>query len=349
MSQEVLDESAVGAEATPEQEVQEIESPQSLDDLKALAAEDEDEEEVSADDGSAEEEVAEVEDGAEQEEIEASAPAKEEYVPDYKLKAGGEEIEIPEVFRAAITSKEAEEQFKEVFRKAHGLPQVEQSRDKYKEDFNALYQSAKTQDDAVQTLDGYLKNKDLHSFFTALEIPIQDVMKYALEQAELQAGTPEQRQAFEAQVEAKRRANMMEQSYNSNEQQLLSLQQDKVVQDYRIELFKPEVQAFEKAFNQSHGDDAFEAEVGRLGEYYEKVHGDVRPVSQLVEEVMGKFGPLVQQTQQQSSDPAAANPAPSIVPPEDLPVIPNTGPSGRAPAQKAIRSIEDLEKIADSI
>lgn len=275
---------------------------------------------------------------------EAEGEAKPEYAPNFKFKVMEEEHEIDEIFRPAIVSKEAEDKFRELYEKAYGLDHVKGDRDRFRDEFNTHKEALDKQTSAINTLSSYLDSKDFESFFQALDIPKAEIMRFALTEAQKETWTPEQRQQYDDSLTAKRRANVYQEQYNSNQSQLESLRQEQVVKDYQLELYRPEVQEFQQAFDQRNGKDAFRNEVAQLGTYHEKVDGIVKPVGELVQSLMTKFGPFMQ-TQTQS----AGQPQSQVASPKDVPVIPNTGPAGQAPTHKAIKSLEDLERLADSL
>lgn len=301
-------------------------------------------------------EVPETETDLEEEDLPLAASAEEEvdgevteketaaYEANYKFNVKGEEHEIDDVLKPLITSKEVEDKIRRLHEQSFGIEKVEESRDYYKENLGQYKGALEKQTGAINTLSSYLDQGDLESFFKALDIPSKDVMQYALTQAQRQEWTPEQRMAYDQQWETKRRANVYQEQYNTNQSHIESLRQDQVVKDYTIELHNPEVQKFAEAYDQLRGSDAFRNEVADLGTYHEKVHGNVLEVSHLVKAVMEKFGPLMQTSGQVATQATG----PQTTAPREVPTIPNTGPGGQAPAQKAIRSLEDLEKLAES-
>jgi len=351
MSDEVLDESK--EIDTPEQDVQE-KAPESLEELQAQI-DSMDEKDSSSEPDEVDELVAkgkeksDDDEGEEEDDEPLAAKAdgeSEKYEPNYKIKIMDEEVEIDDLFKPAIVSKEAEEKFRELYEKAHGLEHVKQDRDQFRESYNNYKEALNKQTNAINVLSGYLDQGDYDAFFKALNIPAQEVMKYSLTEAQKAEWSPEQRAAYDHQQETKRRANLYQEYYNSNQNQLESLQQDQVVKDYTLETYRPEVKEFLEAFDQRNGQDAFRKEVAQLGTYHEKVHGEVLPVRQLVDSVMTKFAPFMQERKVETQGKPALQ---QVVTPRDVPVIPNTGPSGQSPAQKAITSLEDLEKLAESM
>ena len=134
------------------------------------------------------------------------------------------------------------------------------------------------------------------------------------------------------------------QQFAATRDELSQLQRRQVVSEYNVELSKPDVQQFQLAFDQRNGEGSFAAEVAERGKYHESVNKTVLPISQLVGEIVGRFGGFT----------AAAPPVPGngqvpnsqgVVSPQNLPVIPNTGGGGgSSPAQKVITSVADLEQ-----
>ena len=333
----------------PEQDVQE-ESLSSLEELEAkineLDEKDSSDEPDEVDGLVAGKEKSDPDDEEADEEDLPLAATAEKYEPNYKVKIKDEEVEIDKIFKPAIVSKEAEDKFRELYEKAHGLEHVKADRDVLREEYRTHKEALHKQTNAINILSGYLDQGDYQAFFKALNIPTQEVMKYSLTEAQKADWTPEQRASYDQQWEAKRRANLYEEYYNSNQSQLESLQQDQVVKDYTLETYRPEVKEFIDAFDQRNGQNAFRKEVAQLGTYHEKVDGEVLPIRKLVDSVMDKYAPFMQM---QKAETQGTKSSQQVVVQRDVPVIPNTGPSGGAPVQKAITSLDDLEKLADSM
>ncbi len=278
----------------------------------------------------------------------AAEEAAPSYEPNYGFKVLDEEHEVEEWLRPLMKDTESEGKVRELCEKAFGLDFVKTERDKVREELSGVKGEFDTQSQNLQRLSGYVEKNDLTTFFHEIGITNDVLINHALTLAERKTMPVEQQQAYDNQWQSQRRAELMEQQYNGLQDKMLAQQNQQTVYEYNNEVSKPEVSQFQLAFDQRNGSGAFANEVARRGQLYEFQGNDTISVSQLVQEVVNFGGGF----QAQQAQPAATGvPGPEqVVQAQQVPVIPNTGSSGgQSPAQKEIKTLEDLQKIANEL
>lgn len=272
------------------------------------------------------------------------------YTPNYKYKANNAEHEFDEWVRPAITSAEVEAKVREIYEKAQGLDAVkgrlQETRDKFSETEQKYTQLSGT----FTQLGEYIKREDMDSFFTALNIPPEKVIRYALQRVQYQNMPPEQRQAFDAQREERTRLYTLEQQ----NQQLQSQMQQQVAMQVSNEIdallgsndFRPLAEAFDSRMGQG----SFRNEVLNRGRLHYYSHGKDMTVREAVQEAARLAGVQLQNTPTPGgTNGAQAGNGVVTTAAVQRPVIPNLSGGGGSPARKSPRSIEDLKKLADAM
>lgn len=272
----------------------------------------------------------------------AAALAAPVFVPNFKYKVRKEEREIPEWARSVVTSADAEKQMRELFEKADGLDEIKQHREVLVQENQAMRKDWAPIVQQVQGLQQVLQKKDYHSFFGALNIPEEDILRYALNRVQLRE-KPELLAVHD-------QMQLMQQQNLQLQQQLQGLtteSQEAQVGRANLELetglARPEVAAAVQAFDARVGKPgAFRGEVILRGKAYHAA-GQSISVEQAVAETLQRFGwtPPAAAVEQTSGGAGAAATAGG-----KLPVLPNIKGKGTSPAKTVPRSTDDLRKIA---
>lgn len=274
------------------------------------------------------------------------------YTPNFKFKSYGKEYEIDEMFRGLIKDPETEKKVKSFFERAYGVDTMKSTNQKLKEDFNSFKEQTAQRDKALDTLSSYIQKDDLHSFFQALKIPEEKVLRYALDRVQYREMSPEQRAVIDAQYQERHRAmtleeqnQMLAQQYQQEAARARGLELD-------YELNNPEVKAAAEAFDARVGQPgAFKQEVIRRGQYLWHTEQRDIPAKQAIHEVISNYGLSSMQNQyQQQGMPvnAGASQAPVTqqITQQIKPTLPNFRGSGTSPVKRVPQTLEDLKKIA---
>ncbi len=281
---------------------------------------------------------------------EGQAPA---WAPEFKFKVRDKELEFDEVLKPLISTKEVNEKIKELYLKGYGIEEVKSDRATLQKELKAEREQFTTVKTNIQNLGEFVKNKDFGGFFQALNIPKEEILKYAVEEFKFQQLPAEQKQA----VEEQRRLQAEYQAQQKTNHTLQTQVQQMVQAQTQFELdqalsspdLAPVINQFNARFPQM--PDAFKIEVIRRGQYYEQVHKTSPPASQLVQEVLNLVGSnpgsvgqstgVPQQTQQQG------NISQVVHNQNQKPIIPAFAGSsgGKSPARSLPNSIDDLRRI----
>jgi hypothetical protein len=268
---------------------------------------------------------------------EVPAPA---YEPNYKFRVKDKEFEFEDWAKGVVKDKETEEKIRDFHAKAYGLDAVKQAREAAVAELQDLKSSKETVDTALKELGTYRANKDWDSFFEALDVPKQDILKYAVELVQRDQWTPEQR----AQWQQSREAMNAAKHYQVENQQLLARQQQLSVQQRSFELEQALVQpeVVEVAQNYDAGTaspGAFRQFVIQIGQAHAARGEDISAAEAVAEATKHLRAVMAQNAavQQQAA-------TPKVVMPHQKPVIPNIQGRGTSPIRSTPKSFADLRK-----
>lgn len=286
-----------------------------------------------------------------------AAPAA--YAPNLKFKVLDKEHEIDPLFAGVIKDADTEKKVRELFEKAYGLDSVKADRQSLKQKIETHYapleQTHQNTVKALAQFDKMIEQKDYDNFFGTLQIPEEEILKWAVKKAQLMSLTPEERQAYNESVQQRNRLYSLEQQVaDSQEAQFQIAVQTRTAQ-LDQELSKPEILNVIDAYDGRVGTPgAFKAEVIKRGQLYAYQGKDIS-VEEAVREVIGLMGvnaqaPVAPQQVQQPVNNSAGNgqgTAPQAqAPSQKPPVIPNVGGQGTSPAKKVVRSLDDIRALS---
>jgi hypothetical protein len=286
------------------------------------------------------------------EEPEVEAEVQEEVVESYELNpkftVKGEDKEFDEWVRSAVTSKEQEDQLRDLYTKAHGLDPIK-----------AKYEEVNTQhgklrgdyDEVIGTLselDYYAKNKNFHNFFDKIGIPQQDVVNYVAELLREQDMDPAD------QMRAQQLRQSQVEQWQYNQQSDVLMQQNEQLRAnahelaYANALSAPDVAEFQRNLDAKLGEGKFRSLADQFGQdFFRQNKRDTTPdlaVRSVMKEYEAIIGPAVQDT---SSLSAATKELDSGKPGG---VIPRVGrKTGSSPVAKKEHSIEALRRKYESM
>lgn len=282
----------------------------------------------------------------------APAPAPV-YTPNFKFKFAApgtskqEEREFDDYLKAAIKDEETEKKIRELHEKAYGLDFVKADRDALKQAYQPLEQEYSKLQQSLTQLGGFVRKKDYDSFFETLQIPREDVLRYALQLVQVQQMSPEQRAQFEAQRAESQRAVALEMQNQELSQRFQQMQVHQRTIELDTALTSPTVAEQIQAYDARAGrPGAFRDLVIQRGQYHYMASGVDLPAGQAVQEVLGMLGLQGQQAAGQAAGVAGvAQPASGGA----KPVIPNIQGRGTSPAKRVVKSTDDLRRLANQM
>jgi len=272
------------------------------------------------------------------------APVPEAYQPNFKFKVLDKEHEIDEILRPVIKDAETEKKIRELHEKAYGLDSVKQDRQTLKSQLGEANERISRTDSALETLNGYVSSGDMESFFSALKIPNDKVLAYAVDLVKRQ-----QDPNYAAQVERSRAEKFDRESYVTQNQQLMASNQQLAVQQRTLELDvhlqRPEVSSVIQAFDAGMGNPgAFKQQVIRIGQAFASSGKDIS-VNEAVEEALR----VIKAANPNIGQPQSPQPGVQVVQPSQKPTIPIVQGRGTSPVKSTYKSIDDLKRRAREI
>lgn len=272
--------------------------------------------------------------------VEDMTPAEQAtYEANHKYKVYDKELEFPEHIRPLITSKEREDEFREIFGKAGAFGHVKEKADTYRKERDDYYGKFNERQNFIKELN-HAKQHDKDRFFQMTGMTEDEVYGYVNDRLKIKELPEEQQLAFKRQSELQRQLYERENALQSAHQS----QAEMVARLHNIELdhatSRPDVSEFAQLYDSVKGEGAFKAEVGAYGEYMGHMNKYVTP-TQAVEHVLQKESWIknISGFQTRRSEQ-----------PVHRPTIPNMGP-GRSvsPAGKKITSIEGIRQHAKKL
>jgi hypothetical protein len=277
------------------------------------------------------------------------------YTPNFKFKVLDKEHEIDPLFQQLIKDADTEKKIKELHEKAFGLDSVKVDRQMLKEKiekhYEPLVQKHQGMIKSIAQIDKMVETGDYDNFFSALEIPEQKILEWAVKKAQLMSLTPQEQAAYNQQVQERNQLYQLQHQNAETQEQLFQMQVQARTAQLSQELSKPEILNAVTAFDTRAGmQGAFQNEVIKRGQFYALQGKDIS-VEQAVKEVLALVGHVVQPgagSQQPVGNGAGqGGQAPQQqTPAQKPPVIPNVGGQGTSPAKRVVRSLDDIRALA---
>jgi hypothetical protein len=279
----------------------------------------------------------------------------EQYVPNLKYKVKDEEFEFDERAKKFITDKETEEYFRELMTKGHGIDEIKKARDDFKGKYEDIHPKYEAIENSLQTLSQMVQNGDMDGFFSALKIPEQAVLKYAVDRLKYSQMAPEERARIDAERQQREQYQTMEQQNATLQQQVEQQQVAQRNMELDMALSRQDIQPLAQQFDAQVGQPgAFRSKIVEKGLAHYYSTGEDVTAQKALELTLAEIQPFLgagaggQQTVNAGAAGAAVPPAttaPGQVAVQNKPVIPNIKSAGGSPVKKQPKSLDDLKRI----
>lgn len=259
-------------------------------------------------------------------------------------------------FAAIMKDPESEKLVRELHEKAYGLDSVKERYNETRGQLTSVSQVnrelqggindlRKTYQSAVQTGNWHKLDK----FFATLQIPQENILKYAMAKVHLGEMPPEQRNAVMGQLEAENRAEALAQQQSQAQQGTQTQAQQMRQLQIEVALNKPEVSALAKAFDDRAGKPgAFMDAVRREGSLAWHSGQDIPPhqaVERVIENYGLKNGVAIPAAAQTPAATATTSPGKPALVQRTTQTIPNVNGRSTSPIRTPKpKSVEDLLK-----
>lgn len=284
---------------------------------------------------------------------EGSAPA---YQPNYKFKAYNKEYEIEEPFRPFIKDPDLEGKFRKLHEKAYGFDPLKEKHDGLRQEYDTYKSKYEPIDRSLTTLGMLLENKDYETFFQKLNIPHDDLFKWADKKLKELDLPPDQRAEIDRQRQDRERLYYLDtqnqqlmQNYQSTASQARQLQLDNL-------LSRQDVSKYASDWDSKMGEiGAFRKLVIREAEAEFRRSNRDLSVEEAIQHVVSNFGKLLTPQEQAAAQQQEMSPeAMTMQAPQEFangkrPIIPHVPGKGTSPVKKAPRSIADLKAMAKNL
>lgn len=273
---------------------------------------------------------------------------KAAYVANMKYKFLDKEEDFNPLLKDMVKTPEVEKLLKEFHEKAAGLdfikPKFHETRERLKS-VESEFGSFKKE---VEQLGSMIKNDDLDTFFSSIQMPQQKVFNWVLkkihEQEMLQTMPPQQRMAYENGLQSKQKATQLEGTLSESQQRAEQAEARALSFELDLTLNKPDIQSFAQAYDTQTGTPgAFKNEVIQAGSLAYHTTKQTISVEQAVKEVMNKYGKFFQ-SQAGQTPPQGSMPGVQQTPAQKV-VIPTIQGKSSSPVQKSVRSLSDIREI----
>ena len=281
-----------------------------------------------------------------------NAPAAA-YTPDFKYKAGGKELEIPEKFRALITDKASEEEVKKLFGQAATLEEFKTTANALKTQMAEKDNTLLSYKNGVTKLRSFVQKNDFDNFFKGMNIPAEKIYQWVLDKVQYNQLPADQKAQIDAQRNLQQQNEQAQEGLSRVNAERLELATRMKGMELEQTLGRADVKSMQEAFD---------SRVGRPGAFRDAVieHGksvwalsnqtiDLTP-EQAVADFVKKYGNpssfAPQNPAAEAATPGAVTP-PSANATPPVKVIPNVAGRSASPIKQKPRSIEDLKKLRD--
>ena len=269
------------------------------------------------------------------------APPPAPYTPNLKFKVKDTEHEFDEWVKGAVTNEETEKKVRDLYEKAYGLDTIKQERHGLREELTHAQEKLSSTDRAIDTIAEYAKVKDWDSFFESLNIPKNDVLKYALELVQREQMPPDQRKQWEESRTAQQQAKYYQEQAQQLQSERTQFQVERRESELQQEISRTGVSELAATYNAGmENPSAFRDFVIRIGQAYASQGNDIS-AEQAVKEAVRQLQAVTPQ-----KGTTAAPKGPNVVTPSSKPVLPNIQGRGTSAVKAQVRSLDDLRAKA---
>lgn len=268
----------------------------------------------------------------------AEGAAQPVYTPNFKFKFKDKDLEFDDWAKGAIKDAETEKKVRDLYTRANGLEVTKQKADSLATENQELKQQVANTDQFLDRVGQYVAREDFDSFFEELKIPPEKILKYAIGLAERENWTEQQKAEWTASRTARREADQYKAQYEETHSAMNQLKVQRREFELQQIMSRQDVAQAVQAYNTGMANpSAFRDLVIQIGSAA-AARGVDLPAETAVAEAMrylrGANPNLGQAPQRQ------------VVQHTDKPVIPSIQGRGTSPVKPAIKSLDDVRKLA---
>jgi hypothetical protein len=281
------------------------------------------------------------------EEIAAAAPEAEKFVADFKYRADGKDLEVPEFLRPLIKDKASQDQIVTMLKKHDAFDTVSARRDQFKNERDVERSEKQKYAGAIDDMRATYQRGDIDGFLKKCEISEESMLKWATEKAKYLMGDDAYRAQVDQQNKLRQDAWKNESQANTYQTQFQELEAKQLQTEFNYEMLKPEVSSFADSFDKFAGKQgAFIEEVKNRGELaYLREKKTISP-GEVIQAIMKQFGSIAQAPQKVQVEPPKNVVIPKVVvkPAPKVATIPTVKGTQASPTKEGFTSMDKLRQ-----
>lgn len=270
------------------------------------------------------------------------------FVPDFKFKAWGKDLEVPENLRPLFTDEKTQTELKSILAKSYGLDTLLPKYDEVKEKITNYEQNIipqyKKQDQIISELASYVEKRDFDSYFERLGIKEKDLQEWMYKKLSL---TPEQQALYNENRELQKQLykqtttnQELAQTAEATKQEFEKEQEQKILNALDYVVTNGAVKDVAKSFDSTNGAGAFKNSVIKFAAFKQQTEGKNLSVEEAIEEFT-KFANLKPTTASQAV-------GGQVSLPKEKPTLPVTNAKAYSPSNQQITSIKQIRQKANA-
>lgn len=302
-------------------------------------------EEKSEEDPSKEEKPAEQAIEKTPEELAAGA-AGEPFVADFKYRADGKDLEVPEFLRGLIKDKASQDQVVNMLKKHDAFDTVSTRRDQFRTERDQERAEKQKFVTAIDSMRSTYQRGDIDGFLKMCEISEDSMLKWATEKAKYLMGDETYRSQIDQQNSLRQNAWKNESQATDYQTKYQEMEARQLQTEFNYEMLRPEVSSFVASFDKSFGDGAFVTEVKNRGELaYLREQKTIAP-SAVIQAMMKQYASITQAPQKaQVAAPKSATAAKVVVKTAPkVATIPTVKGSSASPTKEGFTSMDQIRQ-----
>jgi len=272
--------------------------------------------------------------------------ATEQFVADFKYRADGKDLEVPEFLRGLIKDKASQEQVVNMLKKHDAFDTVSTRRDQFRTERDQERAEKQKYVTAIETMRSTYQRGDIDGFLKMCEISEDKMLQWATEKAKYLMGDENYRRTVDQQNQLRQTAWQKDSQATDYQSKFQEMEARQLHTEFNYEMMKPEVSSFVTSFDKAFGNGAFVNEVKNRGELaYLREQKTIAP-SEVIKAIMKQYSTIAQVPQQAPA--AAPNSAPAakviVKPATKVATIPTVKGSQASPTKEGFTSLDQIRK-----
>jgi hypothetical protein len=272
--------------------------------------------------------------------------APEQFVADYKYRADGKDLEVPDYLRPLIKDKASQDQVVNLLKKHDAFDTVSQRRDQFRTERDQERAEKQKYVTAIDTMRNTYQRGDIDGFLKMCEISEDKMLQWATEKAKYLMGDENYRRTVDQQNQLRQNAWKNESQATDYQSKFQEMEARQLHTEFNYEMMKPEVSSFVASFDKQFGNGAFVNEVKNRGELaYLREQKTIAP-SEVIQGIMKQFSAIAQVPQPAPAAAPSGAPAAKVIvkPAAKVPTIPTVKGSQASPTKEGFTSLDQIRK-----